>query len=113
MFPAKISTILNTVAQGFTGQMIHADSVSLQNLLDENTLNKIYTSTVARIWNGLIIFGSATAGIFGIFIIIRVAKLVFDILIHGYALHSAYGCSIHLLGAIWSSITHLLFGSTT
>jgi len=29
-------------------------------------------------------------------------------MIHDYVLHSDYGCSIHLLGAIWSSITHLL-----
>jgi len=108
MFPAEKSAILNTVAQGFTGQMINDDSVSLQNLLDEDALNKIYTNTASRIWNGLITFGSATAGVFGIFIIIRIVKLIFDTLIHGYALHSAYGCSLYLLGAIWSSITHLL-----
>jgi len=32
-----------------------------------------------------------------------------DTIIHGYSLHSIYGCDIHLLVAIWSSITHLLF----
>jgi len=31
-----------------------------------------------------------------------------DTIIHGYALHSFYGCGIHLLAAIWSSVTHLL-----
>lgn len=45
---------------------------------------------------------------FGIFIIIRVIKIIIDTAIHGYALHMAYGCSLHLLGAIWSSLTHLL-----
>jgi len=53
-------------------------------------------------------FGSATAGIFGIFLLIRLIKIVIDTAIHGYALHTAYGCGMHLLGALWSSITHLL-----
>jgi len=55
-----------------------------------------------------VIFGSAIVGVFGIFIVIRVIKLVIDTIIHGYALHTLYGCSLHLFEAIWSSLTHLL-----
>lgn len=108
MFPTKKSAVLHTIARGFTRQAIQSDTVSLQNLLDENSLNKIYNNILAKIWNGFTTFGAATAGIFGIFIIIRIVKIIFDALIHGYALHAAYGCSLHLLGAIWSSFTHLL-----
>ncbi|XP_067210243.1 uncharacterized protein [Linepithema humile] len=108
MFPAEKSAVLHTIARGFTGQSIPSDTVSLQNLLDENSLNKIYNNTLSKIWNGFTTFGAATAGIFGIFIIIRLIKIIFDTLIHGYALHAAYGCSLHLLAAIWSFFTHLL-----
>ena len=108
MFPAEKSAVLHTIARGFTGQEIQSDTVSLRNLLDEESLNKIYNNTLAKIWNGFTTFGAATAGVFGIFIIIRLIKIIFDTLIHGYALHAAYGCSLHLLGAIWSSFTHLL-----
>lgn len=108
MFPAERSAVLHTIARGFTGQIIPKDTLSLQNMLDEDALNKIYESTITKIWNGFTAFGAATAGVFGIFIIIRLIKIVFDTLIQGYALHAAYGCSIHLLGAIWSSFTHLL-----
>ncbi|KAL6266159.1 hypothetical protein P5V15_003019 [Pogonomyrmex californicus] len=31
-----------------------------------------------------------------------------DTVVHDYTLHIVYGWSIHLLGAIWDSITHLL-----
>jgi len=41
-------------------------------------------------------------------LISRSIKLVIDTAIHGYALHTAYECSLHLLGVIWSSLTHLL-----
>lgn len=108
MFPAEKSAVLHTIARGFTGQSFPSDTVSLQNLLDENSLNRIYNNTLTKIWNGFTTFGAATAGVFGIFVIIRLIKIIFDTLIHGYALHAAYGCSLHLLAAIWSSFTHLL-----
>lgn len=108
MFPAEKSAVLHTIARGFTGQSFPSDTVSLQNLLDENSLDRIYNNTLTKIWNGFTTFGAATAGVFGIFIIIRLIKIIFDTLIHGYALHAAYGCGLHLLAAIWSSFTHLL-----
>ena len=29
-------------------------------------------------------------------------------MIHGYVLYSLYGWSVHILGALWNSLTHLL-----
>lgn len=49
-----------------------------------------------------------SAGILAIIIIVRLAKLVIDTIIHGYALDSIYGWSLHLLGALWASVTSLL-----
>lgn len=108
MFPAEKPALLNNIARGVSGQGFNADSISMYNLLDEKTLKKIVESTTERVWSGFITFGSASAGILGIFIIIRIIKLVIDTIIHGYALHTIYGWSLHLLGAIWGSITHLL-----
>ncbi|KYN00130.1 hypothetical protein ALC62_09091 [Cyphomyrmex costatus] len=38
---------------------------------------------------------------------IKVGDSLF-IKIHGYALQTIYGLSLHLIGAVWSSVTHLL-----
>src|SRR5580765_3410146 len=108
MFPAEKPALLNTVARGLTGHSIDTNAVSMYNLLDDASLNKIAENAASRVWSGFVTFGSATAGIFGIMVIIRVIKLVIDTAIHGYALHTDYGWSMHLLGAIWSSLTHLL-----
>lgn len=108
MFPAEKPALLNSIARGLTGHSFDSDAMSVYNLLDENSLNKIAESAAAKVWKGFVTFGSATAGVFGIFLIIRLIKVVIDTAIHGYALHTAYGCSMHLLGAIWSSLTHLL-----
>ncbi|KAL6417424.1 hypothetical protein ACFW04_012756 [Cataglyphis niger] len=108
MFPAEKPALLNTIARGLTGHSIDTNVVSMYNLLDEASLNKIAENAASRVWNGFVTFGSATAGIFGILVVIRTIKIVVDTAIHGYALHTAYGWSLHLLGAIWSSLTHLL-----
>ncbi|KAL6423909.1 hypothetical protein ACFW04_010384 [Cataglyphis niger] len=108
MFPAEKPALLNTIARGLTGHSIDTNVVSMYNLLDEASLNKIAENAASRVWNRFVTFGSATAGIFGILVVIRIIKIVVDTAIHGYALHTAYRWSLHLLGAIWSSLTHLL-----
>ncbi|KYN50086.1 hypothetical protein ALC62_00114, partial [Cyphomyrmex costatus] len=108
MFPVERPSIVNTLARGAMGNEIPAGSISLSNLLDEDSLNRIAESAGKRVWKGFVTFGSASAGVLAIFIIIRTAKLVIDTLIHGYALHTMYGWSLHLVGAVWSSVTHLL-----
>ena len=52
--------------------------------------------------------GNASAGLIGVYFCIRTFKLIIDTLIHGYALHTIYGWSIHLIGAFWDSVTNLL-----
>lgn len=93
-----------------TGTITIANAV-LDRIMNNHTNMRSVTlaeSAGKRIWKGFITFGSASAGVLAIFVIVRVTKLVIDTIIHGYALHSVYGWSIHLLGAIWSSITNLL-----
>lgn len=108
MFPVEKPATLNYIAHGAMGGNVPAGVISLSNLLDEKSLERIAESASRRLWNGFVSFGSASAGVLAIFIIIRTFKLVIDTIIHGYALHSIYGWSIHLIGAVWSSVTNLL-----
>lgn len=41
-------------------------------------------------------------------LVLKLAKLVIDTLIHRYALHTIYGWSLHLIEAASTSVTHLL-----
>lgn len=108
MFPVEKPSMLDTLARGAMGQTIPSGSISLTNFLDEKSLEKIAENTGARLWNGFMTFGSASAGVLAIILIARLVKLLVDTVIHGYALHTVYGWSIQLLGALWSSVTHLL-----
>lgn len=108
MFPAERNAVLNTVARGMTGQAVVKQGLSVAHLFDEETLEKLADSTWNKIWGMFLNFGTASAGIIGLFALIRLIKLIIDTFIHGYALHTVYGWSLHLLGAIWDSVTHLL-----
>lgn len=108
MFPVEKTNILHTIARGATGGQVPEGSVRIGALLDESTLDKIAESVGSKIWYGFITFGSASAGILAIFVIIKIIKTIIDTIIQGYSLYEVYGCGFHLLGALWSSITHLL-----
>jgi len=108
MFPAEKTGILNTVARGVKGEPTLTQGISLSHLMDENTLQKITESAWKKIWGTFLSFGNATSGIIGIYFCIRTIKLVVDTMLHGYALHTIYGWSIHLIGALWDSVTNLL-----
>ena len=82
--------------------------VSLLNLLDEEAIEKIAHSTWIKIWTIFSNFGTVSAGFIGVIIIIRGIKLIIDTIIHGYAIYTVFGWSLHLIGAIWDSVTNLL-----
>jgi hypothetical protein len=108
MFPAETNAVLNTIARGATGKTIIPGTASILGIMDENALSTIARSTAARLWNGIIEFGTVSAAIIEIFVIFKLIKTIVDIVIHGYQLRETYGCGIALLGAICSSVTHLL-----
>lgn len=98
MFPIEKPSMLDTLVQGAMGRAIPHESVSIYNLMDQASLEKIAENAGAR--HGFITFGSASARVLTIVLAIRLIKLIIDSLIREYALHSVYGWSVHLVGAI-------------
>jgi len=108
MFPAERPALLNTVARGVLGEATTRHGGLISNLMDEASIEKIATSAWNKMWNNFLIFGNISAGMLGIFLCIRGVKLILDTLVHGYALHTVYGWSLYLIGAVWDSVTQLL-----
>lgn len=106
--PVKKPAILDTLAKGISGKNIPAGKISLYNLMDEDSLEKIAMSTGERLWGAFVTFGSVSAEIHTIFIILRTIKYMADTLLHDFALHGIYGWSKQIVGALWGSLTHLL-----
>ena len=69
---------------------------------------KIVESTGTRLWEKFMTFGTASAGIIAILVILQVIKMVIDIIINGFLLHRVYGWSIHMAGAVWDSLTQCI-----
>ena len=108
MFPAERPALLNTIARGIMGRTVSLQGGSISNLMDKMAIEKIVASTWNRFWSKFLIFGNVSAGLLGIYLLIRAIKLILDTLVHGYALHTVYGWSLYLLGAVWDSLTQLL-----
>ena len=83
MFPAEKPNVLNSLARDILGHSNINDKVSLMNLLDEKTLNKIAESGWGKFWKLFTNFGTASAGFIGIIIIVTGIKLIADTIIHG------------------------------
>jgi len=64
--------MMNTIARRAMGQRIPERNISMMNLLDEQSLDKIAESAGTHLWKGFITFGSASAGILAgiVFIIV-------------------------------------------
>ncbi|XP_070518973.1 uncharacterized protein [Cardiocondyla obscurior] len=108
MFPAERPALLNTVARGVMGEPTTIHGGLISNLMDEASIEKVATSAWNKMWSKFLVFGNISAGMLGIFLCIRGVKLILDTLVHGYALHTVYGWSLYLIGAIWDSLTQLL-----
>lgn len=108
LFPMEKPAILNKIALGVSGRTINNHGLTLRNLMDQETLEALADSTWNKMWSSFLAFGTASAGIIGLFMFGRLIKLLVDTLIHGYAIYSLYGFSLHIIGAVWNSVTQLL-----
>ncbi|XP_031780993.1 uncharacterized protein LOC116416449 [Nasonia vitripennis] len=107
-FPAERDAYIEEVARRLSDKSTYSSSIDFGNLVDQKSLKKMVQNAFKNVWNGFTEFGIVNAGIMGIITIFSILKLVFNIFIHGYTLHSIYGWSEHLLGALSGSVTHLL-----
>ncbi|OXU17028.1 hypothetical protein TSAR_003298 [Trichomalopsis sarcophagae] len=108
MFPLDKSSVLNNVAMGVTGKSIHGKGISTNQYLDPKVLEALANNTWERMWGKFLTFGTASAALIDIIMIARLIKLLIDTVLHGYAIYSVHGFSIHFLGSIWNSVTQLL-----
>ena len=91
-----------------SGREIDPHGMTLDKLLNPATIAAIAETTWNSMWANFLIFGTVSTGVIGFIMLCRLIKLMVDTIIHGYAIYSLYRFSIHLLGAIWNSVTLLL-----
>jgi hypothetical protein len=108
MFPVENLAVLNDLAREMRGHSMADNEDVVLKLLSKKAVDKIINSTWNQLWSRFISFGTISAGLFAIVMIIFIIKQIIDIIIQAYTLHSAYGCSMYLLAALWSALTHLL-----
>ena len=76
MFPAEKPMILNSLARGITGHPTINQGISLTTSFSEDVIDKIAESAWGRFWTIFTSFGTTSAGLIGLIIIIRGIKLI-------------------------------------
>lgn len=108
MFPVEKKAVLSDLAREIKGYRISNSGGSFGKLFDNNALEKIIENTWTKLWTKFTTFGTFGAGVLFLIFIYQIIKGVIEIVLQGYALHSIFGWSLHLLGALWGSLTHFL-----
>lgn len=108
MFPVETSALINDLAREIRGHPMTNNECTISKLLYEGAVEKIISKTWDILWSKFLTFSTFSAGLMTILIMVHTIKLFIDIAIEGCVLHTVYEQSIHLLGAIQSSFTHLL-----
>lgn len=108
MFSEEQTAILDTIARGSIGETINTDGISFAQLIDDSSIEKIAQRATTKLWSWFTGFGTVSAGMIGVFITMKAIKFTVDTLIHGYALHRAFGWGVWLLGAFWDSVSNFL-----
>ena len=106
MFPLEKASLLNIVARQMAEEQ-NIDKQLLNNLFTESTIKNMIESMWDVIINKLIACGSISSAIIMALLILHVLKLTVDTVINAYLLQQVYGFSIHLIAALFSSVTHL------
>lgn len=111
MFPLEMPALLNNMAREMHSQPVADNEGTILKLLNEDAVGRIAESAWHRAWAKFMNFGTASAGFIAILLIIHVFKTIVDVIMRGYTLYSVFGWSLHLLGALWSSVGQCLLYS--
>ncbi|CAB0033660.1 unnamed protein product [Trichogramma brassicae] len=113
VFPLERPSVLNQVAMTVSGRHSSKEGINIAGFLDEAMLEKIANNTWSRIYSSFLNFGTVSAGIIGLIMVIRLIKLCIDATIRSYVLYEIFGFSFKLFGAIMASVTALLIHKDT
>lgn len=104
MFPSERHAIGNVMTQSVMGHDTDTRNLDIMNLLSSSHVSKI-SSYIQSTWSGLSYFGSFTASIFGILVIVRIVKFCISTVINVQIIRSIHGWSWNIFAAFLNSLT--------
>lgn len=108
LFHNERTAIESNIARSSYGKSIDMQGISIAHAINEEGLNNLSKKVGERIWSYFSVFGNISAGCFGIYIVFKVMKFIFDTALHGQSLYTVYGWSYQLIASVWDSMTTCL-----
>ncbi|AIY60601.1 hypothetical protein [Dendrolimus punctatus cypovirus 22] len=108
MYPVERKALTQTLSAYMNNDVMVTNFDALSSLVTEERLKSTFEHFVSDSWQRFLTFGSIFSGIFGIMLIFKLIKLLFDTVIHSRGLYEVYGCGWQMMASIWDAATTYL-----
>lgn len=106
MYPNERQALTNTVVRAASGMSYETGQVSLNGMIDQNSVSTIFKMHIATIWGFASKVGMICNGMMGFFVCYKILKYIFDTGFHCQSLYEAFGLSWRLVMALWDTLTY-------
>ena len=103
LFPIEKEAVLSGITRTITG-VKNVYQEGLKSLIEPGFLDYMWNNLKEKFWS----FSLISAGCIGLVCGFMIFRGIVDTILNAFQLHNVYGMSLYLLGAVFSSVTHLL-----
>lgn len=108
MYPSERKAITQTVSAMINQDSYISDTSIFSKLLTKEAVEMSFKEFIHNTWSSFLSFGSFFSGVFGLMLIFKIVKWMFDTVVHSRGLYEVYGCSWHIIASIWDAATTYL-----
>jgi hypothetical protein len=105
-FPAARTAIQNTIGRTVSGEDLPSSGLDPSSLFSSDQAARMFRRGLQSLWSWCGALGDIVSSVIGVLFICKVIKYLANIALNALAIREASGCSIAILGAVWTSLTH-------
>ena len=107
-FPQERDAIANIIAMRIAGHNVTLQGYNTAYLFSPEQFQKLAESFFGKIWTLVSDFGIFSSGIIGAYLLLRVLKYLFCIILNAIAIFQTIGPHPYLLASVWTTLTNLI-----
>lgn len=108
MYPSERKAISQTMSAMINQDSYISDTSMFNKLLTKEAVETSFKDFMDNTWRRFLTFGSFFSGVFGVMLLAKIIKWMFDTLVHSRGLYEVYGCSWHIIASVWDAATTYL-----
>ncbi|XP_031337381.1 uncharacterized protein LOC116166512 [Photinus pyralis] len=104
-FGNEREAVENIIIRKIKGMETNSMGYSTVQIFDMEEMKQLTSSILTQIYGWFATFGQFFSGIIGIYIVIRIIKYVFGVMLNGLTIYKTFGFGIQLIASVWNTLT--------